>query len=171
MKIFNLFTKAQAQEINPTELFAAFGGKNNILAINACSTRLRIKVAQISQINKSELSKLGAKAIFEQGEEVHAVFGDKSAELCLQMQKNWQPEISNNSEQLTFIELLGGKKNIASIEFCAISRIRIELKKKVTQPIKSPLFDAIMPISDLIIHFISINKAQELANDLKLNIF
>ncbi|STM50284.1 PTS system glucose-specific EIIBC component [Escherichia coli] len=41
-------------------LVAAFGGKENITNLDACITRLRVSVADVSKVDQAGLKKLGA---------------------------------------------------------------------------------------------------------------
>lgn len=56
----------------------AIGGKENIIKINACITRLRIDVNNIREVDKEEIIELGAQGIFEVRNGIQAVFGTKS---------------------------------------------------------------------------------------------
>lgn len=41
----------------------ALGGKDNLIQIDNCVTRLRLKVNDISKVNEEELKRLGAKGV------------------------------------------------------------------------------------------------------------
>jgi N-acetylglucosamine PTS system EIICBA or EIICB component len=69
-------------------LVLAFGGKENIVTLSACITRLRIEVADKSKTNKDMLKKLGAAGVLEVGNNVQAVFGPKSESLKNEMDKH-----------------------------------------------------------------------------------
>ncbi|ANZ22561.1 PTS glucose-specific subunit IIBC [Buchnera aphidicola (Diuraphis noxia)] len=56
----------------------ALGGKNNIKNLDACITRLRITVLEISKVNDKNLKNLGAAGIIISGSGVQAVFGTRS---------------------------------------------------------------------------------------------
>ncbi|CAL4043304.1 PTS glucose transporter subunit IIBC [Buchnera aphidicola] len=79
-KINNIFLNRNADEMAPY-LTKAFGGKDNIKHLDACITRLRVTVNNISKVNKKELYKLGAAGIFISGSGVQVVFGTKSDNL------------------------------------------------------------------------------------------
>jgi len=67
-------------------LVAAFGGKANIDSLDACITRLRISVKDISLVSKDELKKLGAAGVVVSGNGVQAIFGTKSDNLKTDME-------------------------------------------------------------------------------------
>lgn len=79
-KINNSFLNKNADEMAPY-LVKAFGGKDNIKHLDACITRLRVTVINISEVNKNELNNLGAAGIVISGSGVQAVFGTKSDNL------------------------------------------------------------------------------------------
>ena len=56
----------------------ALGGKNNIKNLDACITRLRITVLEISKVNEENLKNLGAAGVVISGSGVQAVFGTRS---------------------------------------------------------------------------------------------
>jgi len=68
-------------------LVRAFGGKGNIVNLDACITRLRIEVADKSKVNKAAIQKLGAAGVVEVGNNVQAIFGPRADALKSEMQK------------------------------------------------------------------------------------
>ncbi len=60
------------------QLIAAFGGRDNLINVDACITRLRIEVADKNEVNKSRLKALGAAGVIEVGDNVQAVFGTQA---------------------------------------------------------------------------------------------
>lgn len=59
-------------------IIEALGGKNNIKNLDACITRLRITVLEISKVNQDSLKNLGAAGVVISGSGVQAVFGTRS---------------------------------------------------------------------------------------------
>ncbi|WP_422667272.1 PTS glucose transporter subunit IIBC [Buchnera aphidicola] len=72
----NVITKNN-KEIAPY-IVSALGGKENIQNLDACITRLRITVVDISKINQHDLKNLGAAGIVISGLGIQIVFGTKS---------------------------------------------------------------------------------------------
>jgi PTS system N-acetylglucosamine-specific IIC component len=59
-------------------LIAAFGGRENLVNVDACITRLRMEVADKGKVDKARLKALGAAGVIEVGNNVQAVFGTKA---------------------------------------------------------------------------------------------
>jgi PTS system N-acetylglucosamine-specific IIC component len=60
------------------QLIAAFGGRENLLNVDACITRLRVEVADKEHVSQSRLKALGAAGVIEVGNNVQAVFGPQA---------------------------------------------------------------------------------------------
>ncbi|MEO5663292.1 MAG: glucose PTS transporter subunit IIA [Nocardioides sp.] len=60
------------------QLIAAFGGADNLKAVDACITRLRIEVADKGAVDAAALRALGAAGVMEVGNNVQAVFGTEA---------------------------------------------------------------------------------------------
>lgn len=67
------------------ELVRAFGGRHNIATLDACITRLRITVNDMTQVNKPRLKALGASGVLEIGNSAQAIFGPRSENLKTDM--------------------------------------------------------------------------------------
>jgi N-acetylglucosamine PTS system EIICBA or EIICB component len=59
-------------------LIAAFGGRENLVNVDACITRLRMEVVDRGQVDKARLKALGAAGVIEVGNNVQAVFGTQA---------------------------------------------------------------------------------------------
>jgi len=66
---------AAAADSRPEQVIAAFGGRGNLVSVDACITRLRIEVADKSKVDQDRLKSLGAAGVIEVGNSVQAVFG------------------------------------------------------------------------------------------------
>jgi PTS system N-acetylglucosamine-specific IIC component len=64
-----------AADSKAEQLIAAFGGRENLVNIDACITRLRTDVADKSKVDHARLRSLGAAGVIEVGNSVQAVFG------------------------------------------------------------------------------------------------
>ena len=60
------------------KLIAAFGGRENLVNVDACITRLRMEVADKGKVDKARLRSLGAAGVIEVGNNVQAVFGTQA---------------------------------------------------------------------------------------------
>lgn len=62
-------------------LIEAFGGRENLVSVDACITRLRMEVADPGRVDKDRLKALGAAGVIEVGSSVQAVFGTQAEAL------------------------------------------------------------------------------------------
>jgi N-acetylglucosamine PTS system EIICBA or EIICB component len=72
---------AVATDSTAEHLIAAFGGRANLLNVDACITRLRMEVADPSKVDQARLKTLGAAGVIEVGNNVQAVFGTQAEAL------------------------------------------------------------------------------------------
>jgi N-acetylglucosamine PTS system EIICBA or EIICB component len=64
-----------AADSKAEQVIAAFGGRENLVNVDACITRLRMEVADKSKVDQARLRSLGAAGVVEVGNSVQAVFG------------------------------------------------------------------------------------------------
>ena len=57
------------------QVIAAFGGRENLVNVDACITRLRVEVSDKGKVDQARLKSLGAAGVVEVGNSVQAVFG------------------------------------------------------------------------------------------------
>lgn len=139
------------------ELVRAFGGRHNIATLDACITRLRITVNDMTLVNKARLKALGASGVLEIGNSAQAIFGPRSenlktdmveylktagpeadeayspdpAEAIAEAELDEAPAIQrdpNAAQKATeIIQALGGSQNIRNVEAAALTRLRLEV--------------------------------------------
>ncbi len=63
------------------QLVEAYGGKDNIVDLDSCITRLRISVKDKSKVDQTMLKKIGAKGFVSMGNSIQSIFGTKSGAL------------------------------------------------------------------------------------------
>jgi PTS system N-acetylglucosamine-specific IIC component len=63
------------------QIISAFGGRENLVNVDACITRLRMEVADTSKVDQARLRSLGAAGVIEVGNSVQAVFGTQAEAL------------------------------------------------------------------------------------------
>jgi N-acetylglucosamine PTS system EIICBA or EIICB component len=63
------------------QVIAAFGGRENLVNVDACITRLRMEVADKDKVDQARLKSLGAAGVVEVGNSVQAVFGTQAETL------------------------------------------------------------------------------------------
>jgi PTS system N-acetylglucosamine-specific IIC component len=74
-------TAAVRADSKAEQLIAAFGGRENLVNVDACITRLRMEVADTSKVDADRLKALGAMGVIEVGSSVQAVFGTQAEAL------------------------------------------------------------------------------------------
>lgn len=91
IKFFNFKTPGReddvvevAKELEDEDILAAhvlkeLGGKENIMALDACATRLRVTVKSNKNINKNTFNKLGASGTMQSGNDLQIIFGTQAA--------------------------------------------------------------------------------------------
>src|SRR5262245_18584774 len=137
-------------------LVRAVGGRSNILSLDACITRLRIKLGDVTKASPEKLKALGASGVVVVGDGVQAIFGTQSENLKTDMQeylKSAGPEadeveavspVANVPAQpglappvrdpdavrkaSVYIAALGGKANIVRVDACAETRLRLVVR-------------------------------------------
>lgn len=95
--------KATGNTELPFEVLKAFGGKENLTHLDACITRLRISVEDVSKVDKDQLKKLGASGVMQIDKNVQAIFGPRSETIKGQMEdiiqgKTPVPEEESNTK-------------------------------------------------------------------------
>jgi glucose PTS system EIICB or EIICBA component len=136
-------------------LVAAFGGAGNIKSLDACITRLRVELNDVSRASPDTLKALGASGVVRVGTGMQAIFGTRSENLKTDMEEYMRsagaatatpqpatPAVSAESVRprevlvtpghrtraAAVATALGGPDNIRSVEAVAITRLRVELR-------------------------------------------
>src|SRR5688572_946359 len=144
---------AMADDALAARLVAAFGGADNIQGLDACITRLRVDLADVSRANPDALKALGASGVVTVGSGMQAIFGTRSENLKTDMEEYMQaagaapaappvaapssapsvarPEIpvtpQHRARAADIVAALGGAENIEVVEAVAITRLRVVL--------------------------------------------
>ena len=143
------------------ELVRAFGGRSNIEDLDACITRLRVGVKDISKASEAKLKALGAAGVVIVGNNMQAIFGPRSGNLKTDMEEylavagpeadeieESTPVVSAGTATLVpklrdaeapqkaaaYLKALGGLDAVERVEVCAETRLRI-LRKKDAPPV------------------------------------
>jgi PTS system glucose-specific IIC component len=137
------------------QLVRAFGGRSNIVSLDACITRLRVKLADVTKASPDNLKALGAAGVVVVGDGMQAIFGTRSENLKTEMEeylKDAGPEadeVEGTSPVKTpppaglqprlrdpdaprkasaYIAALGGRANIVRVDACAETRLRLVVR-------------------------------------------
>jgi glucose-specific phosphotransferase system IIBC component len=116
-------------------VLAAFGGKDNIVDLDACITRLRVTVNRPENVQLDRLKALGAAGIWVMGSSFQAIFGIYSDLL--------KDEIKS---------IMTGQRNSSIDEQGKTSDLLQEaalIKNSEAEPIYSPLTGKMLPITDV----------------------
>ena len=145
--------KAMVADDFAKELVLAFGGKSNILGLDACITRLRVAVADMGKANPDKLKALGAAGVVTVGNNLQAIFGPKSDNLKTDMEEYLltagpeaelpegaaAPKVKYKADALkprardaeaptkarAILASLGGSANVRQAEAAAETRLRV----------------------------------------------
>jgi PTS system glucose-specific IIC component len=138
-------------------LVAAFGGAGNIKQLDACITRLRVEVNDVSRASADALKALGATGVVKVGNNMQAIFGTRSENLKTDMEE-WlaagggQRAVGGEADTglrvagggtaraiakappktraraAAIASALGGKANIVRVEPVAVTRLRVQVR-------------------------------------------
>ncbi|WP_426785785.1 glucose PTS transporter subunit EIIB (plasmid) [Rahnella variigena] len=85
MHVFSAKNKPPENDAPPSTdvalLIDALGGRDNIVNVDACITRLRVTVKELKRVNSGAIQQTGAIGVVIIGQEVHAIFGKQSDSL------------------------------------------------------------------------------------------
>jgi N-acetylglucosamine PTS system EIICBA or EIICB component len=140
---------AVAADSKAEQLIAAFGGRENLVNVDACITRLRMEVADKNKVDQPRLKALGAAGVIEVGNNVQAVFGTQAEALKNQIKDAMAgaapggdvggtatatAPVAESSKAEQIIAAFGGRENLINVDAC-ITRLRMEVadKNKVDQ--------------------------------------
>jgi PTS system glucose-specific IIC component len=168
---FNLMTPGREVESEETkaarsasgdsftlQLVRAFGGRSNIASLDACITRLHVKLNDVSKASPDKLKALGAAGVVVVGDGVQAIFGTQSENLKTEMQEYLKtagleadqveepspvkapppaglkaplrdPDAARKAD--AYIAALGGRANIIRVDACAETRLRVVVRDPV----------------------------------------
>jgi PTS system glucose-specific IIC component len=137
------------------QLVRAFGGRSNIASLDACITRLRVALKDVTKASPEKLKALGAAGVVVVGDGVQAIFGTQSENLKTEVQeylKTAGPEADEIEEPSpvktrppagiqppvrdpdaarkakVYISALGGRANIVRVDACAATRLRLVVR-------------------------------------------
>jgi len=179
------------------QLVRAFGGRSNIVSLDACITRLRVKVADVKKARPDALKALGAAGVVVVGDGLQAIFGTRSENLKTEMEsylKNAGPEAdavepparvtaaspsavaepvrdAGIARRVTaYVAALGGAANIVSVDVCAETRLRIIVRDD-TQVRESALraegIAAVVRLDGRVLHLLGDLNADQYAAEMR----
>ena len=171
-------------------LVAAFGGPGNIKALDACITRLRVELNDVSKASPAALKSLGASGVMQVGSGMQAVFGTRSENLKTAMEEYMraggtgarvpsvaapsqgapvvvrvEPTAEDRVRASAIVEALGGYANIAEIEPVALTRLRVEVRdaSRVRKAALDKASTGVLSVSDRVLHIVVGQNAERYA--------
>ncbi|WP_455279174.1 N-acetylglucosamine-specific PTS transporter subunit IIBC [Cupriavidus necator] len=122
----------------------ALGGAANLVVVDACTTRLRLNVADIGAVSEPQLKALGARGVLKRAPNVvQVVLGPQAEQVAGEIRAVVQQggaaatdEASTQAPTPTpfdpdwWIDTLGGPANIASVGVVAQTRLRVVVRER-----------------------------------------
>jgi PTS system N-acetylglucosamine-specific IIC component len=110
----------------------ALGGARNLVSVDACTTRLRLVVADQSTVNEAALKKLGARGVVRpSAETLQVVVGPIADQLASDIRAELKAPSSTPAapslSPASLLEALGGRANVRDVRLAA-SRLLIAVK-------------------------------------------
>jgi PTS system glucose-specific IIC component len=207
---FNLLTPGREVEEGPAatvratsgdqfalQLVRAFGGRSNIVSLDACITRLRVKLADVTKASPETLKALGAAGVIVLGDGMQAIFGTRSENLKTEMEaylktagpeadeveppspvkvalsSGIQPRLRDADAARranAYIVGLGGAGNIVRVDACAETRLRVVVRDE-SQVRESALraegIAAVVRLDGQVLHLLADLNADQYAAEMR----
>ena len=178
------------------QIVRALGGRSNIVNLDACITRLRVKLKDSSKVSADKLKALGAAGVVMVGDGVQAIFGTRSDVLKTEIgdylktagpeadeveapspvkappQAGIQPKLRDPlaaEKARALINALGGKANIKRVDACAETRLRIVTTNGALDEaaLKGAGVEAIVRLPDRVVHLLTGLNADQYAAEMR----
>lgn len=143
-------TVSSPSEQRAPAFIKALGGAANLEVVDACTTRLRLKLTDRNKASDAQLKALGAMAVVRPGKagSLQVVVGPEADSIADEirralpagvLQESAAPSISEDSapppvelvssrEAGEWLQALGGQDNLRSVETVALTRLRVAVK-------------------------------------------
>ena len=172
-------------------LVAAFGGAGNIKNLDACITRLRVDLNDVTKASPAALKALGASGVMQVGSGMQAIFGTRSENLKTAMEEYMraggtgatrppvasppargaptvvrvEPTAEDRARASAIVDALGGYENIAQVEPVAVTRLRVEVRdaSRVRKPALEKAASGSLSVSDRVLHIVVGQNAERYA--------
>ena len=179
------------------QLVRAFGGRSNIVSLDACITRLRVKLADVARASPETLKALGAAGVVVVGDGMQAIFGTRSENLKTEMEdylKTAGPEADAIEEPSpvrspapaglqpplrdpdaarkasAYIAALGGGPNVVRVDHCAETRLRVVVRdgsRVQESALRAAGVDAVVTIDGETLHLLVGLNADQYAAEIR----
>ena len=172
-------------------LVAAFGGAGNIKNLDACITRLRVDLNDVSKASPAALKALGASGVMQVGDGMQAIFGTRSENLKTAMEEYMrsagpvaappavavsaargapvvvrvEPTAEDRVRAAALVGALGGAPNIKRVEPVALTRLRVEVRdngRVDERALQAAGASGTLRVSDTVVHVVVGSGAERL---------
>jgi PTS system N-acetylglucosamine-specific IIC component len=120
-----------SQDESAASWVRALGGARNLVSVDACTTRLRLVVANQSVVDDTTLKKLGARGMVRpSAETLQVVVGPIADQLASDIRSELKAPTAGAAPSISaqsVLEALGGRANVSDVQLAA-SRICIAVK-------------------------------------------
>lgn len=116
-------------------VLTALGGAANLVDVDACTTRLRLQVADAQRVDEAALKALGAKGIVRPGGGAVQVIVGPTAEILADELRQAikggaaaasRASVATGNRAQGFVAALGGRTNLKNVDACT-TRLRLEV--------------------------------------------
>lgn len=179
------------------QLVRAFGGRNNIASLDACITRLRVRLNDMTKASPDKLKALGATGVVVVGDGMQAIFGTRSENLKTEIEdylrsagpeadeieapsSTHAPAVMGVASKVRDVDAarkvgrwitgLGGSANIERIDACAETRLRVVLHddSAVDEAVlRQAGIEAVIKLSDKTVHLLAGLNADQYAREMR----
>jgi len=179
------------------QLVRAFGGRSNIASLDACITRLRVKLHDVTKASAEKLKALGAAGVVVVGDGVQAIFGTQSENLkteMLEYLKSAGPEADEVEapspvhappaagvivklrdpdaarKAAAWLAALGGPGNVERVDACAETRVRVVLRddtRASESALRAAGIEAVIKLPAKTLHLLAGLNADQYAAELR----
>jgi N-acetylglucosamine PTS system EIICBA or EIICB component len=122
---------ATSQDASAGAWVRALGGARNLVSVDACTTRLRLVVANQSSVDEGTLKKLGARGVVRpSAETLQVVVGPIADQLASDIRSELKAPAADAVPSIsaqTVLDAVGGRANVRDVQLAA-SRICIAVK-------------------------------------------
>ena len=164
-----------------TAFVQAFGGRDNVKYLDACTTRLRLEVRDPSRVNETALKSLGSRGMIRGGGgSMQVVVGPKADMLAdiirqrLQLTSDAPAKTQLTvPDSRTLLAALGGTANLLAAEQVAGTRVRVVLKEpeKVDEgKLKEAGAQGLMRLNNGVVHIVAGEHAAAIATALQTSV-
>jgi len=107
----------------------ALGGATNVLSVGACTTRLRLQLADRDQADDARLKALGAMGVVRPGHggSLQVIVGPLADSLADEIRLALPAAAKPMQPLQPWLQALGGAANIDTLECLAVTRLRVQL--------------------------------------------